>query len=269
MSLRCGVNVPTFGEFADIRLLAQLAASAEESGWDGFFLWDHVVWPWAEEAADPWIALTAVALHTQHIRIGPLVTPLPRRRPQKVARETVSLDRLSGGRLTLGAGSGAFPQEFDDLGEPATDARTRAAVLDESLAVLAGLWSGETFSFSGAHHRVHQARFLPAPVQRPRIPVWVGGQWPLRGPLERALRWDGYVPLKGTPVPFSKSEVADIAHRVGLADRPGFDLVISDRDGNPADYAAAGATWWVDTPPPWDISLPEVRDRIAAGPPRL
>ena len=264
--MRLGVNVPTFGEFADVRVLAELAALAEQSGWDGFFVWDHVVWPYADEIVDPWIALTAVALGTERIRFGPLVAPLSRRRPHKVARETVTLDRLSGGRFVLGVGSGAFPKEFDDLGE-ADDARTRAALLDESLAVLTGLWSGENFSFTGEHHRVRDAVFRPAPLQQPRIPVWVGGQWPLSGPLGRARRWDGYVPLKAEPMPFSTAEVKDVAERVGAAERPGFDLVISGTEGDLAGYESAGATWWVHTPPPWDVSLSAVRDRVAAGPP--
>ena len=136
-----GMSVPTFGDFADVRALADLAATAESSGWDGFFVWDHIRWPWADDLVDAWIALTAIALATERIRLGPLVTPLPRRRPAKVAREAVTLDRLSGGRLILGVGAGDFPEEFWHLGD-VDDGKIRAAMLDESLTILDGLWSG-------------------------------------------------------------------------------------------------------------------------------
>ncbi|CAM3748113.1 LLM class flavin-dependent oxidoreductase [Kibdelosporangium persicum] len=265
--MRCGVSVPTFGEFADVHVLTELAVEAERAGWDGFFLWDHVAWPWVDELVDPWIAMTAVALSTERIRFGPVVTPLSRRRPAKVARETVTLDRLSGGRFTLGVGSGAFAKEFDDLGEPGTDARTRAALLDESLRVLTALWSGEKVSFTGTHHQIRDTRFVPTPVQQPRIPVWVGGQWALPGPLARALNWDGYVPLKAEPVPFTPAEVAEIAERLDITSRTGYDLVICGAGGDVAGYVEAGATWWVDTVPAWDPSLPAIRERVVAGPP--
>lgn len=264
--MRLGVSVPTFGEFADVRVITELAVETEQAGWDGFFLWDHVLWPWSDRMVDPTVAITAVALSTQRVRFGLTVTPLSRRRPAKVARETTTLDRLSGGRLIVAAGSGAFPQEFDNLGE-ATDARTRADLLDESLEVLAGLWSGETFSFTGEHHRVRDTKFVPTPLQQPRIPVWIGGTWPLGRPLARAMRWDGYIPLKAEPGPFTTTEVKDMAQRLGLTGRTGFDLVIAGAGGDVAGYAEAGATWWIDSVPVWDITVTGIRKRILAGPP--
>src|SRR6476659_1898148 len=150
--MRYCMNVPIFGEYADVRLLATMAQEAEAAGWDGFFVWDHIQWSGEEDgeprqpAIDPWLALTAIALHTTHLRIGPLVTPLPRRRPWKVVRETVTLDHLSGGRLTLGVGLGFPPGlEYGDFGED-TDAKVRGEKLDEGLAVLTGLWRGAPFS---------------------------------------------------------------------------------------------------------------------------
>jgi alkanesulfonate monooxygenase SsuD/methylene tetrahydromethanopterin reductase-like flavin-dependent oxidoreductase (luciferase family) len=264
--MRMGISVPTFGEFADVRVLADLAGTAESAGWDGFFVWDHVVWPWADEIVDAWIALAAVALRTERIRFGPLVAPLPRRRPAKVARETVTLDRLSGGRLILGAGAGDFPAEFTDLGE-AGDAVTRAAMLDEALTVVDALWSGEAVHFNGAHYQVRGAQFRPRALQLPRIPVWIGGQWPRPGSLARAVRWDGYVPIKADQSATTPADVAAMADRLDLASRPGFDLVVFGSDEDVAGYASAGATWWIDSPLPWEPSLTEMQRRAAAGPP--
>jgi alkanesulfonate monooxygenase SsuD/methylene tetrahydromethanopterin reductase-like flavin-dependent oxidoreductase (luciferase family) len=180
--MRYGVSVPPFGPYGDPRDLAGLAARTEAAGWDGFFVWDHMIYdPSFHPIADPWIGLAAVALRTRRLTIGTMVTPLARRRPWKVARETVSLDRLSGGRFVLRAGLGDPAQwEFGFFGEE-TDARVRAAKLDEALAVLAGLWTGEPFRFAGRHYSIAEVTFNPAPVQRPRIPVWVGGWWPQHG----------------------------------------------------------------------------------------
>ena len=125
-----GLYVPPFGEYADARVLASLAHEAETIGWEGFFLWDHVFTDWPERIVDPWVALTAVSLTTEKIRLGTLVTPLPRRRPWKLARETVSVDHVSNGRLTLGVGLGVNIEEFDYLGEP-SDLKVRAGMLDE------------------------------------------------------------------------------------------------------------------------------------------
>src|SRR5262249_15676842 len=154
-------------------------------GWDGFFLYDQIASEGPKRLIDPLVALTAIALNTERIRFGPLVTPLARRRPWKVAREAATLAHLSHGRVVLGVGLGADRHEFDDLGET-EDPKTRAAMLDESLDVLTGLWSGAPFSYSGQHYRLREALFLPPPVQTPRIPIWVGGIWPTRAPFRRA-----------------------------------------------------------------------------------
>ncbi len=194
--MRFAVFLPNFGPFGDTDALVQLALDAEASGWHGFFIWDHIQLDGADTGpmVDPWVALTAVAAATSSLRIGTMITPLARRRPWKVARETVTLDRFSGGRLTLGVGLGYPPEaEFGTFGEE-TDDRVRAAKLDEGLDILDGLWSGGEFSYDGEHYKLAGAAFQPRPLQEPRIPVWCGGWWPNRRPFRRAARWDGVAP---------------------------------------------------------------------------
>src|SRR5579883_374563 len=173
--MRFGLHVPLFGDFAEPALVVEIARDAEQAGWDGFFVWDHIAPPWNERNADAWITLAAVAASTQRMRLGPLMAALARRRPWKVAREAATLDRLSNGRLVLGAGLGGtaaegFAAEFDNLGEE-PDLAARAAMVDEALEIITGLWSGEPFSYEGAHYTVRNERFLPTPVQRPRVPI--------------------------------------------------------------------------------------------------
>src|SRR6204780_2907482 len=172
--MRCAVDVPNFGDFADPRVVADLARRAEEAGWDGLFVWDHVTHRKAlrRTIADPWVLLTAAALATERIRLGTMITPVARRRVSKLAREVTTLDRLTGGRMILGVGLGApVPDEFGTFGET-TDLRQLAARPDEGLAALNLLWSGETVSFHGEHIVVDDVAFLPTPLQRPRVPIW-------------------------------------------------------------------------------------------------
>ena len=195
--MRFAIHVPNFGDFQDLRATATLARDAEAAGWDGFFLWDHLQYGkrTSHPTVDPWVCLAAIATQTQRIRLGPLVTPIPRRRRWKLARETVSLDHLSGGRLILGVGLGFPPDaEFASFGED-PDARTRAQKLDEGLDVLTGLWSGKPFAYAGQQVRVQQTRFRPPSLQQPRIPIWVAGSWgKATAPFRRAARWDGVCP---------------------------------------------------------------------------
>ncbi len=246
------IDVAPFGELADPRVLADLAAAAEAKGWDGFFVWDHVAYraP-VREVIDPWVALAAVACTTSRVRIGPMVTPLSRRRIHKLARETVTLDLLSSGRLTFGVGLGSARNgELEPFGEVA-DPRERARLLDDGLDQLTRYWAGE---------------FAPAPVQRPRIPVWVAGEYPNRRPVRRALRWDGLFPT-GVPGP---GELAGLVAEI-QASRPGadpFDVVIPLPPGeDPAPWEQAGATWTV-TEFGMQPSLAHVREVIEAGPRR-
>jgi alkanesulfonate monooxygenase SsuD/methylene tetrahydromethanopterin reductase-like flavin-dependent oxidoreductase (luciferase family) len=251
LTARHGIFVAPFEELADPRLVAELAARAEGSGWDGFFVWDHVAYREPVKAvADPWVTLAAVALATERLRLGPLVTPLPRRRPHQLARETVTLDRLSGGRLVLGVGigsdrSGEFDADrFGEEGNP----RARARLLDDGLLRLQAYWEGG---------------FEPSPVQQPRIPVWVAARWPHRRPLARAARWDGLFPID-LPGPEALAELA--AEVDALRDRPGsFDLVVTNPPGtDPAPWIEAGATWCLTGFGPQPTAS-EVRAAIDAG----
>jgi alkanesulfonate monooxygenase SsuD/methylene tetrahydromethanopterin reductase-like flavin-dependent oxidoreductase (luciferase family) len=226
---RRGLFLAPFDELADPLVLVDLAVEAESRGWDGVFLWDHIVYrPPVRAVLDPWVALSAIASRTERLRLGPMVTPLSRRRVQKLARETVTLDHLSRGRLTLGVGLGSDnPAELEPYGE-AVDPRERARLLDEGLSRLAAFWAGG---------------FEPRPVQRPRIPVWVAGRWPSRRPLARAARWDGMFPIE-LPGPEALAELGgEIAERRPAGAGP-FDLVVEIEPGEEArPWAEAGATW--------------------------
>jgi hypothetical protein len=273
--MRYAIDTPQFGPYSDPRLLAQLAREAEDAGWDGFFIWDHINVGWPDPVADPWIALAAMACATQRIRIGPLVTPLPRRSPWKVAREAITLDHLSNGRLILGLGLGD-----DWFGELSKFNRPTAAMLDEGIAILTGLWSGEKFSFDGEHYKVREAQFLPQPVQKPRIPIWLAGTWPKKKPFRRAVKFDGTVPMSpDIERLLSPDDIRDLAKFVSTnrtTDAP-FDIVVAGEtpaDDKPrardlaASYADAGATWFLESTLPWKQPLEAFRHRIAAGPPK-
>lgn len=270
------INTPNFGLYSDARLLAELAHEAEEAGWDAFFIWDHIGASWEVPMADPWIALTAMAMCTQRIKLGPIVTPLPRRRPWKVAREAVTLDQLSGGRLILGVGIGSdFGREFSCFGESGED-RLHGEMLDESLEVLTKLWSGETFSYTGKHYQLTEARFLPTPVQQPRIPIWVAGQWPNKKPFRRAARWDGVSPIaEGRELTAEDYQEITAYLKTQLPGDEPFDVVAaghttgSDKERDQAiiqPFAEAGVTWWQEGFD-WNYSLEQVRTRIRLGPP--
>jgi alkanesulfonate monooxygenase SsuD/methylene tetrahydromethanopterin reductase-like flavin-dependent oxidoreductase (luciferase family) len=270
--MRSGLFVPIFDALADPALVARLSAEAEEAGWDGVFLWDHIRWRGPVlEVADAWITLAAVAAATQTIRLGPMVTPLARRRPVKVAREAVTLDRLSGGRLTLGVGLGSdrHGNELSVTGEELDDQR-RAGMLDEALEILTTAWSGELVHHRGEHYTVESMRFLPRPVQRPGIPVWVGGYPGKRGPLRRAARFQGFFPvdLEG-PGQLAEvvAELVSLRKEIGRDVAEPFDVVAAlPPDTDPAPYASAGATWWM-VEFPWErVSVDQVRGVIHDGP---
>lgn len=273
--MRFGLYLPAFGELADPRALASLAADAEAAGWDGVFLWDHIRTAGDSAVADPWVALAAMACATETIRLGPLVTPLARRRVQVVARQSTTLDHLSGGRLTLGVGLGVDDwHEFDGFDEPATDDRQRAAIVDESLAVLLDLWSGEPVAHEGEHVTARGVRFLPRPVQQPRMPVWSAALWPRTAGLRRSARLDGVMPFDSRGNDFGAADVRRIldvvaAHRPEEAVARPFDVVIAGAVQRMplADLADAGATWALEALIPL-TPLAEAREAVAAGPPR-
>lgn len=250
-TVRYGMYVAPFGDLADPDAVVEVARAAERAGWDGLFMWDHMVRPPDRSGssvaiADVWIVMTAVAAATSRLRFGPMITPLARRRPQRVARETVTLDRFSNGRLTLGVGLGVDSGgELARFGE-CTDERRRAERLDEALELIFALWSGEMVEHRGAHFQAESVRFLPKPLQQPRIPVWGAavGSRPRVGPLRRAARLDGLFPVGATAdqVAWMLSVVSE--HR-GTLD--GFDVVMQiGPDARPAELEVlrrVGATW--------------------------
>ena len=290
--MKTALYLPNFGPFGDARAVADLARDAESAGWDGFFLWDHI----AERDdtggslphTDPWLALTVAAMQTSTIMLGTTVTPLPRRRPHKLARETITLDHLSGGRLILGVGIGGGHIEWGQLGEE-PDLQSRGRMLDEGLDILAGLWSGEPFHFDGEYYHIEQAQFLPPSFQQPRIPVWVGGIWPNKRPFRRMARWDGMFPLfevfgpEQEPV-FAQAVAFVQAERKRLGLTGSFDVIKMGMSpgGDPAEATArinaaakAGATWWLELLMPDVYGLypndPQaytiLRTRVMQGPP--
>ncbi|MHA2396870.1 MAG: LLM class flavin-dependent oxidoreductase [Candidatus Thorarchaeota archaeon] len=285
MQMKYGINIPNFGWFGDIDTLVDIAVETEEAGWDGFFLWDHLLVFKQDDMVlsfvDPWIALTAIACNTKKIRLGPLITPLPRRRPWKVAREALSLDHLSKGRLVLGVGIGAPPDvEFDYFGEE-SDARIRAQMLDEGLDIITGLWSGEPFSFKGTHYQLEEMTFLPKPNQNPRIPIWVGGGVPNKAPFRRAARYDGVAPVHSKwPEPVTLQHLED-ALEIIKSERgnlKNYDIVVcGETTGNDSTkdrekvepWIHTGATWFLEDIHGLRAEVDELRERIRAGPPSV
>lgn len=268
--IRSGLFVPLFDALADPQVAARLAVEAEEAGWDGFFVWDHIRWheP-VRELADPQITLAAIAQSTERIRLGPMVTPLARRRPVKVARETATLDRLSGGRLTLGVGLGSdrFGSEYSITGEEVDD-RRRAEMLDESLEILEAAWSGRPVHHSGTHYSVNGMRFLPRPVQSPGVPIWVAGFYGKPKPLRRASRYQGFFPVNLE----DPDQLAEIATTLATLRQDGkaaerFDIVAALPPGaDPGPYASAGATWWLVEFPSDGTTVDQVSAVIREGP---
>jgi alkanesulfonate monooxygenase SsuD/methylene tetrahydromethanopterin reductase-like flavin-dependent oxidoreductase (luciferase family) len=277
--MQFGLDAPTTGEYANPRVLAQLAGEAETAGWDGFFLWDVLLGgaDMTTAVLDPWIALTAVALNTTRIRIGTLATPLARERPWLVARRIANLDEASGGRMICVAGLGFREADFTAFGEEG-DARIRAQKLDEGLAVLSGLLSEERFSFAGERYRVEEVTLRPRPAQSPRPPIWLAAGWPRRAPFRRAAHWDGvcmkshHQDRREPLMPADVSDALAYIREQRSSDAP-FDVAVSGE--SPADvsmafeqvqpFAEAGATWWIEEGLGW--SLDEFRARIQAGPP--
>ncbi len=265
--------------------MSDLAALAEHSGWDAVFLEDYIVWQGkaGTPTYDPWVVLAAMAVATRRIRLGTLVTPLPRRRPWKLAHEAATLDHLSGGRVVLGVGAGDGGEaSFSATGE-VTRPRAKAERLDEGIEILARLWTGEPVSYAGRHHSIDGLQMLPTPVQQPRIPIWVGGDWLIPGVRRRLTRWDGCCVYRGTPGSSDDTRMTadDVRGIVALLEqerggRQGFDICLGgvvrlpdwgrERD-HIASLADAGATWWQEWVPPDDVET--VRAAVARGPLRV
>lgn len=265
--------------YGDARTAAECASLAEASGWDGFFVWEPV---WG---IDAWVSLTAAAMRTQHIRLGTMLSPLSRMRPWKLASETATLDNLSGGRVILSVGLGAIDTGFKDFGEE-IDRRKRAELLDEGLDILTGLWKGQPFNYQGKHYQIKECNFYPPPppLQQPRIPIWVVGAYPYEKSLQRALRYDGLLPLWIDPSTHKIEEITPgLLHRIvehikeQQLEARSFDIVWEGKTpGDDPQRAAeivrpweeAGATWWIEAL--WGVDeVEKVLERAKQGPPRL
>lgn len=266
----------------DARQIADLSRDAEAAGWDGIFVWEPV---WG---VDAWVSLTAAAMQTHRIMLGTMLTPLSRMRPWKLAGETATVDRLSGGRVILSVGLGALDSGFEAFGE-VQDRRTRAELMDEGLAILTGLWQGQPFNYSGKHYHVKETSFFPPPppVQQPRIPIWVVGAWPHAKSMQRALRYDGLLPyVMGEEGKGRKTTPDDIRAiqafiEQNRSEATPFDIIMEGETpgGDPQAAAAivqpwadVGVTWWIETmwsTPDALTNLLSVQARINQGPPRI
>jgi alkanesulfonate monooxygenase SsuD/methylene tetrahydromethanopterin reductase-like flavin-dependent oxidoreductase (luciferase family) len=282
--VRFGVFLPPFADFAEPSRVVALARDAESAGWDGVFLWDHMLAFPSMPVADSWITMAAMAQATETIRIGSLVTPLARRRPWVLARQAASLDRLSRGRLVVGVGLGDDGwTEFSSFSGEPVEPRERAFVLDESLHLLREFWSGAPVRHAGDRFEVSSPAFRPVPVQEP-LPVWVACRWPHRKPLARAAKHQGCFPLfdqGGNDIPLlpEPAEIATV--RAGLLARgapPGIDIVCrgvslfledGEREASFAALEEAGLTWWLESYGPGEPAAEIVETDVRAGPPRL
>jgi alkanesulfonate monooxygenase SsuD/methylene tetrahydromethanopterin reductase-like flavin-dependent oxidoreductase (luciferase family) len=279
--MKYGLVLPLSGIDGSVEKLVEYAHIAEEEGWEGVFLEDYIIY-WGAQGVtyDPWLALTAIAQRTQRVHLGTTVTPLPSRLPWKLAREAITLDHLSHGRLILGVGLGD-PQDRH-FGE-VPDVKQRAVMLDEGLDLLAGLMSGQSFSYQGTYYQANDVTFLPGPVQKPRIPIWLGGFWPRKAPALRAARWDGFCPAKvpdehgnGSIKPDDIREIKTFIEEHRSSSAP-FDLVAGghSQGSDPIKarahveaYHEAGATWWIEFVLPEPGEGDQALTRIKQGPPK-
>lgn len=265
--MRHAMFLPGFGPLSDPRNVVDVARRAEASGWDGLFLWDHVQYSSpADEVGDPWVTLGAVAQATERLRIGTMITPLPRRRPQVVARQVTTLDVLSQGRVVLGVGIGGDgARELSAFAEE-TDPKVRGAMLDEELELLTALWSGQRVEHDGQHHVADDVQFLPRPVQQPHPPLWAAARFGSSAPVARAARLDGIFPI-GLERPNDLRTLLDELEPQRLDPDAPFDVCVNLLAGtDPEAWAEAGATWAVTHLGPYRIDLAEVQ-RMADGPP--
>lgn len=272
--MKYGLHLPLL----DPHTMIEFAVAGEAAGWDGVFIWD------AAWGLDIWVVLAAIATQTSTLRLAPFLTPPSRRRPWKLASEAATLDHLSRGRVILPVGLGAPDTGFDKVGEE-TDRKVRAQLMDESLAIITGLWTGQLPKYEGTHYHLHDMTFEPQPVQQPRIPIWVVGAWPRPKSMHRAVQWDGIIATKmrrgEESQPMQPADIEEMQHYIHQhreASTP-FDIVMEgETPGNDPQhayamtqaYADAGVTWWLENvwDSPWrEGGIEGMRQRIQQGPP--
>jgi len=258
-AVRTALFIPVFDELSEPSVAVDIALVAEAAGWDGVFVWDHMMYrPPVERVADPWTVMAAMAQVTDRIVLGPMVTPVARRRPHVLARQAATLDRLSNGRLVFGVGLGGDPggelSRFDEEMDP----RVRAKMLDDGLDHIDRWWRGE---------EANGVQLLPPPVQQPRIPIWVASRFPNRAPVRRAARWDGWFPI-GLISPDDLAVQLAYGQQHRPADAGPWDVVVQGlSDEDPTPWVAAGATWWLVRFEPFGLPAAHVREVAEAGPP--
>lgn len=266
--------------YGSARMAANLAEIAEQSGWDGIFLGDAI---WCE---DPMICLAAAAMTTHSIRLGTMVIPVPLRRPWKLASESIALDHLSNGRLTLGLGAGAIWMGWHAFPDEVTDTKTRAKILDETIDILNLLFQHKPFDYTGEHFHLKltlldEMYYPPKSVQQPRIPLWVPGIWPRMKSMRRILKCDGLLPQKmNTNREFEEVTPDDLRQMKAYIDAnrtltTPFDYVVEGKTSglDPSqvkeqqqEWAEAGVTWWVDGL--WETTAEQAAARLRKGPTR-
>jgi hypothetical protein len=248
----------------------ELAVLAEQAGWDGVFVWEAAYGP------DAWSMLAAMATQTSRVRLGTMLTPLPWRRPWKVASQVATLDQLSDGRAILAAGVGALGTDLPDTGE-AIGLRERADRMDEGIDLIRTLWDGGR-SYHGRYYDYETGRMDLSAAAKPvqdRIPIWVVGVWPAPRSMSRVLRCDGIIPQYGgserEPGPDDAALIRAWLTEQGMPAT--FDLIADGETpgddpaaaaGTTATWGAAGCTWWLETR--W-AARDAMGERIAAGPP--
>jgi alkanesulfonate monooxygenase SsuD/methylene tetrahydromethanopterin reductase-like flavin-dependent oxidoreductase (luciferase family) len=236
--LKHAVCLANFGTYADPHATVSVARAARAAGWDGLFVWDHLAFVWNGPSADPWVTLAAVAASVEGLTLGTAITPLPRRRPQVVAEQAATLERLYGGSVVLGVGLGGNRAEFERFGED-FDEHRRARLLDDGLELVRELWDG---------------------------PIWVGGN--SRAARARASRFDGWIPNSADPRK-ETMPAAELAEKVATLDRRR-DVAYtgnSEPGSSVRTYAEAGATWWFENFHDLRGTLDDTLARVAAGPP--
>src|ERR1035437_7938472 len=262
--MKHGLFLPPFDGLADVERMAELAILAEEVGWDGFFVWDHLRYPApVRDILDPYACLAVMAARTSRIALGPMVTPLIRRRPQVVAGQAMGLgigDDYPGGELAC----------FGEL----TDAVERGRALNEGIAIFRGLVSGEEVNVTGEFFKAQGVTFQPTAYRSSGIPVWTAGRWPNPGPVRRAAHHQGMMVIQIT----EPRQVVDFRAKLSGAgaDLDHLDVVVWGQrdekmiyreDERYAEWARAGVTWFLTGPGPFNLDYDEVHQYVAAGPP--